>query len=315
MKAVSLISMEASAETKLEKALGKYEMTFMGQHLAAESDILEAEIIFGWDEQWAEVILANPNLKWMQVWNAGVDSLPLERFGQNKVIVTNSGGASAKNMAEQILGYMIMHERSLHLAIRNQIKHSWQEHLNFGELSGRTIGIVGVGHIGSRLAKIAKALGMYTLGVRNSNKPDPSIDEMYGVEQLNNVLHRSDYIVNILPLTTKTAHLFDAQQFAAFKEGAFYINVGRGKTTNTLDLIEALQSGKLKGAALDVFETEPLPANHPLWDMENVILTPHIAGDTDRYNERMLELVLFNLNAFKEDTSSMKNVISSEKQY
>lgn len=315
MKVISVIPLEQSVEIKLEKAFEGYGMTFRGMNHINENDILEAEVILGWEHRWEKLILANSSLKWIQLWLAGVESIPLKQLSENNIIVTNSSGASAKNMAEQVIGYMIMNERNLHLTMRNQIKHSWQENMTFGELSDKTIGIVGVGQIGGRLAQLAKAFGMHTLGVRHSKTPNPYIDHMFGMDQLENVLEQSDYIVNTLPLTDVTNQLFDTKQFEKVKAGAFYINVGRGKTTNTQALLDALQTGSLQGAALDVFEQEPLPAEHPLWAMENVIITPHIAGDTDRYNERMIDLVLYNLNAYKEDICSMKNVIKSEKQY
>nr|WP_186812251.1 D-2-hydroxyacid dehydrogenase [Paenibacillus xylanexedens] len=315
MQVISLIALENSVEIQLENAFKEYGMTFKGRHHINENDILSAEIILGWEHRWEKLILANSSLKWIQLWLAGVESIPLEQLSENNVIVTNSSGASAKNMAEQAIGYMIMNERNLHLTMRNQIKHFWQENMTFGELSDKTIGIVGVGQIGGRLAHLAKAFGMLTLGVRHSQTPNPYIDQMFSLSQIDNVLEQSDYIVNTLPLTDATNQLFNTEQFEKFKAGAFYINVGRGKTTNTQALLHVLQTGKLRGAALDVFETEPLPAEHPLWALENVIITPHIAGDTDRYNERMLDLVLFNIKAYKKDIISMKNIIQAIRQY
>ncbi|WP_315371154.1 D-2-hydroxyacid dehydrogenase [Paenibacillus xylanexedens] len=315
MKVISIVSLEKTVEIELEKAFEDYGMNFKGIDHIKENDLLDAEVILGWDHRWEKLILTNPFLKWVQLWLAGVESIPLKQLSENNVVVTNSSGVSAKNMSEQIIGYMIMFERNLHLTMRNQIKHSWQEDMKFGELSDKTIGIIGVGQIGGRLAQLAKAFGMHTLGIRHSKTPTPYIDDMYDLSQLSYVLEQSDYIVNTLPLTQLTYQLFNTEQFEKVKTGAFYINVGRGKTTSTQALLNALKTGKLQGAALDVFEEEPLPAEHPLWTLENVIITPHIAGDTDRYNERLVDLVLYNLKAYKQDTHSMKNVIQASRQY
>lgn len=314
MKIVSIIPLGKITD-KLSKIAHELNLTFIAHEDVLQEDILEAEIILGWDEKWKKSILSSQNLKWIQVWIAGVEQLPLQELNERGILITNSSGTHAINIAEQIIGYLIMFERSLHLTMRHQTKRTWDENLHFGELFDKTIGIIGVGQIGGRLAQLAKAFGMHTLGVRNRAREHQFIDKMYTNRDWDSVLPVCDYVVNILPDTKQTRYLFNEQLFTKFKKGSFYINVGRGKTTNTDALIQALKLGHIKGAALDVFEEEPLPLTHPLWEMENVIITPHIAGDTDRYAERMLDLVTYNLRSYLEDVSLLKNIVNARKQY
>lgn len=156
---------------------------------------------------------------------------------------------------------------------------------------------------------------MRSVGIRHSGKSDPHVDVMYKVDELDQALAEGDFIINILPPTDETKGLYNAGRFEAMKDGAFFVNVGRGPSVDTDALLAALRSGKLVGAGLDVYEQEPLPSDHPLWEMENVIMTAHTAGDTVHYTDRVLDIFIENLKAHQQGKALPRNVIDYEKSY
>ncbi|MNI67856.1 Glyoxylate/hydroxypyruvate reductase A [compost metagenome] len=156
---------------------------------------------------------------------------------------------------------------------------------------------------------------MNTVGISRSGKSVDGFDRVLTTAQLREAAGEADFIINTLPLTDDTQGLFDASVFNACREGAYYINIGRGATTDTDDMIAALNSGRLAGAGLDVFETEPLPPEHPLWGMEQVIITPHCAGATDRYADRVVEIFSSNMRAYLEQGAPARNVVDYSRQY
>ncbi|MFC4104012.1 D-2-hydroxyacid dehydrogenase [Paenibacillus xanthanilyticus] len=255
-----------------------------------------AEIVVGWNRTVEEAV-SDPasRIRWIQHWGAGVEHLPLALLKERGIRLTNATGVHAAPISETILGLMLAFARDLHKAIRSQTVRSWGSYGELGEIHGKTIGILGVGAIGEETARIAKAFQMHVLGVRRSGLPAAGVDRMYGMDGLHEVLRESDFVVNCLPHTAETDHLLDRAAFAVMKPTAYYINIGRGKTTDTAALMEALTAGKLAGAGLDVFEEEPLPADHPLWGMDNVIVTPHNAGSTYRYTDRLIDIFAANL--------------------
>ncbi|WP_274651958.1 D-2-hydroxyacid dehydrogenase [Paenibacillus humicola] len=276
----------------------------------------EAEIIGGWNRDVREAVLRpGTALKWVQNWSAGVDSLPLDRFKELGIALTSASGVHPYPISETIFAMILGFARQIHVAVRHQTVRRWGQYGAMAEIHGRTIGILGAGAIGVETAKVAKAFGMRVIGVRRSGEPAEWIDEMYGMDGLNELLGRSDYIVNCLPHTPETFHLIGEEQFAAMKDGAFYVNIGRGKTTDSDALLAALRSGKLAGAGLDVFEQEPLPAEHPFWAMENIILTPHNAGSTTAYSDRVIDIFADNLKAYLQHGAPAVNVVQIDIGY
>ncbi|UNK17632.1 D-2-hydroxyacid dehydrogenase [Paenibacillus sp. N3/727] len=278
--------------------------------------VAQADIVLGWTSSATEEVLSDHSrIRWIQVWSAGVDRMPLKELEQKNIFLTNASGVHSIPITEQIFSMLLAYTRNLHHAVRQQSQSKWDKSGTFRELSGKTAVIVGVGQIGSTTAKVAKAFGMRTVGVRRSGKPDPNVDVMYTVDQLDQALAEGDFIINILPLTDETKGLYDAGRFEAMKDGAFFVNMGRGPSVNTEALIEALKSGHLAGAGLDVFEQEPLPSEHPLWGMDNVIITPHTAGDTVHYTDRVLDIFIENLKAYRQGEALPRNVIDYGKAY
>jgi phosphoglycerate dehydrogenase-like enzyme len=277
----------------------------------------DAEIIAGWKKGIEKVCLApHSKLKWLQTWSAGVDSLPLKTLESNNVIVTSANGVHAYPISESIFALMLGLTRKVHTYVKNQQEKKWHHSGIKLEMHEKTIGIIGVGAIGKETAKIAKAFGMRVLGVRHSGKQQEYVDEMYTTDQLDLVLPNCDYVVVTLPLTKDTKNLFDSKKFDLMKPSAFFINIGRGEIVVEGDLITALQNGIIAGAGLDVFEQEPLSADSPLWEMENVIITPHIAGSTEHYNQRVIENILIpNLKNYISGTLPSVNHVDFSKGY
>jgi phosphoglycerate dehydrogenase-like enzyme len=276
----------------------------------------EAEIVVGWNRTAAEEVLGpESKLRWVQNWGAGVDRMPLGEFARLGVTVTNASGVHAFPISETILAMMMMFARKLHTAVRYQARREWGDFGTLTEIHRRTVGIIGVGAIGEETARLAKAFGMKVLGVRLSGQPSAYVDRMFDLTGLSEVLWESDYVVMTLPLTDQTRHVFGRAEFELMKSTACYINIGRGATTDTGALVEALQNGTIAGAALDVFEQEPLPAESPLWDMDNVIMTPHNAGSTVEYDARALDIFLHNLQEYVAGRSPSRSCVDLQKQY
>ncbi|WP_308638817.1 D-2-hydroxyacid dehydrogenase [Paenibacillus silvisoli] len=282
----------------------------------AREALKSAEIILGFNRDVLKIVHADDNrLRWLQNLGAGVDHIPLERLQALGVTVTTASGVHPNGISESIFAMLLSLTRKVHVAIRNQQSQTWKSSKEMGEAHGKTISIVGAGAIGAETAKIAQAFGMRVLGVRRSGEPAQWFDEMYASDRLDEVLAQSDYIVNCLPLTKETRHLFGKAQFAAMKPSSIYINIGRGGTTDTEALIEALRNDRIAGAGLDVFEQEPLPKEHPLWSLDNVILTPHETGNTPYYMDRALAIVIENLEHYSSHGKPSRNVVDWQAQY
>ena len=253
----------------------------------------DAEIIAGWKKGMEkDCISPNSKLKWLQSWSAGVNSLPLDVLESRNITVTSANGVHAYPISETIYALMLGLTRKIHTYVKNQQARKWHHSGMKLEMHEKTIGIIGVGTIGKEVAKIAKAFGMRVIGIRHSGKQQDFVDEMYTQHQLDEVLPRCDYVVVTLPLTKDTHRLFSTKQFDLMKSSAFFINIGRGEIVHEDALIQALQTGNIAGAGLDVFEQEPLNTDSPLWSLENVMITPHTSGSTEHYNQRVIENIL-----------------------
>lgn len=262
-----------------------------------QEHLIDSEIIVGWRNSFdMQSINQNDQLKWIQTWSAGINTLPLDQLSKKNIFITSANGVHSYPISETIFALLLGLTRNIHTYVRNQQTKKWDGTDIKLEAHKKTIGIIGVGAIGLETAKIAKAFDMHVIGVRNSLKPTDYVDKLYTSNQLAEVLPICDYVVVTLPLTDDTYHLFQKEQFQQMKKSAFFINIGRGEIVKEDDLVEALTSGEILGAGLDVFETEPLQQSSPLWDLENVIITPHTSGSTEHYSSRVIEEI-FLLNA------------------
>jgi phosphoglycerate dehydrogenase-like enzyme len=268
-----------------------------------------AEVLFGMPGGSAdgllEAVRAGSRLRWVQGRNAGAGEQLAKAAEQaraelERVIVTTTSGIHAGPLAEFALLGMLAFAKRLPQRLADQREHRWPDRQEpVGELRGRTLLVVGLGAIGSETARLAKAFGMEVLAVkRNASGHHEHVDELHPVERLRDLFGRADAIVVTLPMTEATRGLIDADTLAAAKRGAVFVNVGRGGVVDEAALIERLRDGTLGGAALDVFEQEPLPSGSPLWDLDNVIVSPHASALVEAEEERGVELFCDNLRRF-----------------
>lgn len=278
--------------------------------------LADAEIVIGWAKGISDTLLRpDTPLRWVQSWSAGIEKLPLDRLQKQGILLTTGSGVHAEPIASVIFGFMLLFTRNLHTAIRNQSNRHWHSDGKESELFGKTIMIAGTGAIGHETARLAKAFRMTTIGVSRSGKPVEDFDHIYTTEQLSEAVSQGDFIINTLPITDETRQIFNEPLFSAFKQGSYYINIGRGATTDTEALMDALKRGQLRGAGLDVFETEPLPEDHPLWTMEQVIITPHSAGNTDQYAKRIVDIFTENMQSYLTSGTPSLNLVDYDRQY
>jgi phosphoglycerate dehydrogenase-like enzyme len=268
--------------------------------LASDADILFAGFFS------LDLFSAAKKLRWIQDWGAGVDRLLFPRVVKSRVIVTNAGGVHPTPVSEHAIGLMLCLSRKLHLCIRNQSARRWERYeseASLGqveELSGKTVGIVGLGRIGAEIAKKAKCFGMRVVATKRhpSRQPLTSVDLLIRPSDLKKLLAESDFVILTLPLTRETEGMIGEAQLKSMRQTSYLINVSRGKIVQENKLIEALKQGWIAGAGLDTFENEPLPESSELWDLRNVIITPHIAGLTPHYMDRVTNIFCENLNRF-----------------
>ncbi|MCH1624296.1 D-2-hydroxyacid dehydrogenase [Fredinandcohnia quinoae] len=282
-----------------------------------ESHLKEAEIIVGWKKEIQEYCLqSGSKLHWLQTWSAGVNSLPLRELDAQNIKLTSANGVHAYPISETIFALMLGLTRKIHTYVNNQNQKKWHHSDLKLEIHEKTVGIIGVGAIGKETAKLAKAFGMTVLGVRHSGKPEEFVDEMYTPDQLHKILPACDYVIVTLPLTKETHHMFNKKEFNLMKPTSFFINIGRGEIVNEEDLINALLTEQIAGAGLDVFEKEPLSKESPLWDFENVIITPHTSGSTEHYTKRVIEDIFIpNLKGYIAGDGPTVNVVNYKKGY
>ncbi|WHY62216.1 D-2-hydroxyacid dehydrogenase [Cytobacillus firmus] len=282
--------LEPSQLKKIKEIIPDWELISGKDSANWQNEMKKAEVIAGWKKELKEMVLdGDSKLRWFQSWSAGVDSLPLAEMELQDIQITSANGVHANPISETIFALMLGLTRKIHTYVKNQQAKVWHHSGLKLEIHNKTIGLIGTGAIGKETARIAKAFGMKVIGVRHSGKPEEYFDEMYTSGQLNDVLPQCDYVVVTLPLTQETQQLFGSEQFALMKDSSFFINIGRGEIVKERDLIDALQNGVIAGAGLDVFEKEPLSEDSPLWELDNVIVTPHTAGSTEFYTRRVIE--------------------------
>lgn len=270
-----------------------------------------ADAIVGWGVSSTEIAAA-PNLRWIQTIGAGVENIIVPEMTERGIILTNNSGVHAPNISEHLMALILAFARRLPFLIRGQLVHEWRDttgRQGAFELGGQTLLIVGLGDIGQALARRALAFGMNIVGVRRRfDQTVDGVSEVHGFDALPRLLPESHHVAICLPLTPHTRGLFDRDALLRMRPGAFLYNIGRGPIVDTAALIEALQSGHLGGAGLDVTDPEPLPPDSPLWDMENVIVTSHTSGATPIYWDRAIVILESNIERFR-DGAELLNVV------
>jgi len=270
----------------------------------------ECSIIFGAPDLVQHILPFAARVQWVQSTWAGVTPL-LESNLRKDYILTGVKGIFGRLMSEYVFCYMLMQERKVFQRYRLQQKYRWDQTLT-GTLRGKALGVMGVGSIGARIAKTAHFFEMQTFGFTFRSSDCEYIDVYFHAEQLMDLASRLDYLVCTLPNTSSTQNLIDSKLLAAMKRSALLINVGRGSVIDETALVEALHTGTIAGAVLDVFREEPLPEGHPLWKTPNTIITSHTAAPT--FPEDILPIFVENYRRFVKG-EPLQNIVNFEKGY
>ncbi|HUW63997.1 MAG TPA: D-2-hydroxyacid dehydrogenase [Spirochaetia bacterium] len=274
----------------------------------------EVFVTFGFDLT-GELISRAANLRWVQLFRAGVDMLPLRDLLAREITVTTVSGIHAIPMAEHALAMIIMLAHKFHLFGRRQAQKKWNREAVITEAWEKTVGIIGTGHVGTEVAKKARALGMRSIGLNTRGTPVDGVEKVLSRDRMDQLLRESDFVVVTVPLTPATREFLGEREFTMMKPTASLINLARGEVIDEKALVRALQDGVIGGAGLDVFAAEPLPPDSPLWAMENVIITPHVSGISDRYVERGMAIFAENLAACLTGGRPVRNIVDLQRGY
>lgn len=281
-----------------------------------DAHLAEAEIIYGPGPP-KNVIARASKLRWIQTTGAGVDDFLDSDIIESSVIVTNaSGGKYAISVAECVLEMMLMFVKKMPLDFQLKQERKWKT-FSLTVLHSKTVGIVGLGSIGRRVARLSKVFGMRVLATRRSTRSTTrtrNVDILFSQDQLPQLLSDSDFVVLALPLTPETNNLIGEEQLLTMKPTAYLINIGRGNIVDEAALTRALEENRIAGAGLDVFVTEPLPVESRLWELPNVILSPHVAGEIEDYDLPATRLFADNLRRYL-NGKRLRNVVDKKKGY
>lgn len=269
----------------------------------------QAEVIIG--NPPPEMLVGSDKLKWLQLNSAGSDAYIKEGILKKDVLLTNATGAYGLAISEYLIGVLLQIFKKLHVYRNNQKQHLWNDEGEVKSIYNSKILIIGLGNIGEEFAKRVKAFGAYTIGVRRNNKNKPEcIDELYLMDKIDELLPMADVVMLSMPSTKETFKMFSRDKLKLIKKGAVLLNVGRGNVLDTDALCDLVEDKHLLGAGLDVFDPEPLPKEHRMWDIENIIITPHISGGyhIPETLEKIVQISGENLRRFTKDEKLMNIV-------
>ena len=285
-----------------------------------KKNINKLDILHCYEIKYDFFIHASSNLKWIQIGSSGIEKSLFKEVLKSKVIITNASGIHSGPVSEYVISCMLYFSKMFRdFRIFKQTKNwsQWDIAKKIMELKGRTIGIIGYGNIGKAIAKKAKVFGMDVIATRRLQKTiqsNKSVDQLIPTSNLDMLLKNSDYIVISCPLTPLTKNLIGSKELKSMKQNAVIINVARGQIINQNDLINALENKVISGAALDVFEKEPLEESSKLFDLDNVLISPHISGNYQNYQSDMLDKFSTNLNRFVLE-KELKNRVCKKRLY
>ena len=275
-------------------------LQFAQFHGAAEvtGDLSDVEVMIMFGIELRDHMLAGaPRLKWIQSLATGVDHFLRCPALKPEVLITSGRGIHGPPMREQVVYMMMAVSRDATRQLEDYQHGVWARRL-WSTLHGKTAAIVGTGVVGAAIGEVLKAFGMRVLGVSRTPRPGQGFDQMMPMEHLRDAAGKADYLINVLPATPANLNLFDGAVFAAMKPTAYYISAGRGQTVDEAALIAALSERRIAGAALDVFQTEPLPPDSPFWTLPNVFITPHVGGYIVEYEDFVMPLIIDNMRLF-----------------
>ncbi len=315
MRILVVLPINEAEKERLQAVMPEAEYIYPASNEITEELVKSADIIIG--NVPLKYIRGTEKLKWLQLNSAGTDGYCEAGVLPEGAYLTNATGAYGLAISEHMLGMLLQIKKKLNLYYINQQKHQWKDEGNVTSIEGSTTLVVGLGDIGGDFARKMKALGSYTIGVRRTKGEKPEyIDEFYTLEDLDSLLPRADVVALSLPGTKETYHLFNKDKFNLMKKDAVILNVGRGTAICTDDLCHALENGVIMGAGLDVTDPEPLPADHKLWDVPGVIITPHVSGQyhLPETLRRIINISIENLERFK-DHEKLRNIVDFETGY
>jgi len=291
-------------QLKTTKSLSrKLDVVVCKDHVRASRLIGDAEIVAGWIDE--RFIRKAKKLKWFHTFSTGVDSALCRSLMGRDVIITCSKGAHAIPVAEHAVMFMLMLAKNMPFYTRCQRSKNWKW-IHTSELLGRTVGIIGFGHIGREIARLSMCLGMKVIATKRTSSFGP--EGLLPADKLNKLLSSSDFVIAAVPLTNETKGMFREGEFRAMKRGAYFINIARGGLVDEKALVKALRNGWIRGAALDVTMVEPPPPESELYELENLILTPHVSGGSREAFERSLVIFRENLRRYTSG-ESLLNVV------
>lgn len=275
----------------------------------------DATVILQWSgtrELLRELLPVCGKLRWVHSKAAGVDSLLFSELIESQILLTNGRGVFSASLGEFVLAAILYFAKDFRRMIRNQMASVW-EPFDVQEIGGQTVGILGYGDIGRAVASRVRAMGMRVLATKR-HVPESLVDQFYKSEERREMIALCDYVVATAPLTEETRHMIGDAEFAVMKPTAVVINVGRGPVIDEAALLRALTANRIKGAGLDVFEHEPLPAGHPLYKLENVLLSPHCADHTADWQDQAMRFFLEQYRRF-EKGEPLENIVNKRMGY
>jgi phosphoglycerate dehydrogenase-like enzyme len=288
-------------------------LEFVLAHRAAElpADVSGIDVLISFAvELKNEFYQSATRLKWIQCLATGVDHVLRCPSLRAETVLTSGRGIHGAPMRETVVYMMMGVSRGVARLVDDQKAHRWNRRY-YSLFNGKTAVVVGVGVVGAAIAELLKAFGMYVVGVTRTPRAVEGFDETLSTDRLLAAAARADFLVNVLPANEANAHLFNEAVFTAMKPTAYYISAGRGQTVDEAALVQALRDNRIAGAALDVFQTEPLPAGSPFWDLPNVFITPHLGGYTSEYEDLIMPLIIDNMRDFLAGRQgAMRNIIS-----
>jgi phosphoglycerate dehydrogenase-like enzyme len=287
---------------------------------AFERAAADAEVIFNWSlsgDVLREVFGMCPLVRWVHTRSAGLDNILFPELVESPVPLTNGSGVFSAPLGEFAMAAILFFAKDLRRMVRNQMAGRWEQ-FDIAEIEGQTVGLIGYGDIGRAVATRARALGMQVVAVKRQGPPlynvDPLVSRIYSPDRRIEMLARCDYVVVAAPLTAETRGMIGEPEFAAMKANAVVINLGRGPVIDEAAMVRALAGKRIRGAALDVYDQEPLPEGHPLYQLDNVLLSPHCADHTPDWLERAMQFFIDQFERFRKG-EPLLNVVDKRRGY
>ncbi|MEK4254602.1 D-2-hydroxyacid dehydrogenase [Ureibacillus sp. FSL K6-2830] len=292
------------------------EVDFVFHKKIDEEELAKAEVLVTYGEDLDnEKIKIAEKVEWIFVASAGIEKMPAQAIADRGIIVSNVRGIHKKPMAESILAHLLSIKRALPFIYKQQSEKIWNQQTKLYELNGSTALILGPGAIGSEVGRMLQAFEVYTIGLNRSGESAPYMNETHSMDKLKQLLPKADIVISILPSTKETKYLLTYEDFTLMKNNCIFMNFGRGDLVRTEDLIKALEEKQIFYAVLDVYETEPLPSDSKLWEMDNVTLSPHISSRSSRYLERSFEIFKPSLRKWMSGERDLENVMDILRGY